>query len=190
MASGTSALYNQPHNNRFQHLLITDAMRSLISNHKRMCLLLCSFWLFNQAYGQVTDTTPLHSNSKDLFNWVASYGLSFGGADAVKSQYNPYQDSFEVTGLASLSSGGDFKVDNSHLSLQVLASVYFDNADANNGDANLDYHTIDILSFYDIGKHRFGVGISQHINPNFNVNNSYTDQATQFKNTRSAHGVT
>ena len=151
-------------------------MRSFLLNH----IFICSFWLTSQAYGQME---PRPALSHDLFDWVASYGFSFGGADAVKSQYNPYQDNFETTGLASLSAGGDFKVKNSKLSLQVLASVYFDSAEAGNGDANLDYHTIDILSFYDLGKHRFGIGISQHLNPSFTINDSQAEQVTHFKNT-------
>ncbi|MGK0441501.1 MAG: fructose-specific phosphotransferase system IIC component, partial [Pseudohongiellaceae bacterium] len=38
------------------------------------------------------DFVAQHSKdgADELFSWVASYGLSFGGPDAVTNQYNPY----------------------------------------------------------------------------------------------------
>lgn len=131
------------------------------------------------------DFVAQHSKdgADELFSWVASYGLSFGGPDAVTNQYNPYEDRFEITGLASLSAGGDYQLKHSPLSIQALVAVHFDNAEANKGDANFDYHTFDVLGFYNLGHHRFGVGITHHLNPTFNAKTSRGNQMTHFEDT-------
>ncbi|WP_339670121.1 hypothetical protein [Dasania marina] len=130
-----------------------------------------------QSYAQTED------NSASEIQWLAAYGLSFGGADKVESLYNRYDDSFETSGLASLGAGVALPLARLPLTLETLVSVHFDNAEAKQGDANLDYKTIDVLSFYRQGAHRIGLGFSHHLNPRFKTNNGLTDEAARFNDT-------
>ena len=126
------------------------------------------------------DTTK---NSKhSMLSWVTSYGVSLGGAEKIRSLYNPYLEQLEITGLAFLGIGAEVKLKHTPFSLQTIINTQFDQSDAQRGDANFDYHTLDTLAFYRQGKHRFGMGMTQHYNPRFYFDNQ-AKQATRFKNT-------
>ena len=133
------------------------------------------------GYAQSSNT-----DDADLFQWVASFGYSFGGADVVASEYDPYDDSFYTTGLASLGAGGDIAIKNTPLSLQGMVTVNFDNAEAQQGDATIDYKTIELMSFYQQGSHRFGIGLSHHLNPSFKADVNFTNEALHFEDTTAA----
>ena len=140
------------------------------------CLLLSSL-----GYAQTLKHGP--ESDDQHIQWLTAYGLSFGGADKVESLYNPYDDSFTTTGLASLGAGAALPLAQLPWSVEALLSVHFDHADAVQGNANLDYKTLDVLSFYRQGAHRFGLGFSHHLNPSFKTDNSFAEQAVRFNNT-------
>ncbi|MCR8922136.1 hypothetical protein NO559_05095 [Dasania sp. GY-MA-18] len=147
---------------------------------KSLPLLSFILWLLSSSQSYAQTLTPQADESQQV-QWLTAYGLSFGGADKVESLYNPYDDSFATSGLAPLGAGAALPLAQLPLSLEAMVSVHFDHAEAQQGDANLGYKTIDLLSFYRQGAHRFGLGFSHQLNPRFKTEHSYADEAMRFK---------
>ena len=47
---------------------------------------------------------------------------------------------------------------------------HFDSVDGKNGDASFDRTFIDLLGFYHLGAHGFGIGMTHHFSPELELN--------------------
>lgn len=110
--------------------------------------------------------TPV--NDADLgAHFLLTGGLTYGGDKIAKITYTN-GDSVDIRagGLLLIGGGGVYQFNN-NWETQLSINYQFDRANARNGDATFDRYPIDLLGFYRIGAHRFGGGVSYHLNPTF-----------------------
>lgn len=112
---------------------------------------------------------------KNGFQFIMSLGITFGGDDfvEVKDENGDNVDDLEAGGLLYLGAGTNYRFNQSPVSLQAQIAYHYDSVDADNGDASFDRIEIDIIPFYNIGKHRIGLGLTQHFGPTLDMNLDY-----------------
>lgn len=100
-------------------------------------------------------------------HFMLTGGITYGGDKLATISYTNGDDvDIHGGGLILLGAGGIYRF-NSNWETQVSVNYQFDKANARNGEATFDRIPIDFLGFYRTGSHRFGGGVTYHINPKF-----------------------
>lgn len=100
-------------------------------------------------------------------HFLLTGGLTYGGDEIAKIKYdNGDNVNIHAGGLILIGAGGTYRFDN-NWEAQVSINYQFDQANAKNGDATFDRFPLDLLGFYRTGPHRFGGGITYHMNPKY-----------------------
>ncbi len=104
------------------------------------------------------------------FSPLVFAGITNGGDDLAKIKYEN-GDSAKISAgeLLMLGGGVNYQFAESPINVQAAISYFFDNQDAKNGDATFERWPVDLLGFYNAGNHRFGAGLSYHMNPEFDA---------------------
>ena len=98
-------------------------------------------------------------------------GLTAGGDDLLKAEFdNGTSQTIEAGGLMDMKVGAIFNLENQKFSLQTSIGYFFDNVEADNGDASFSRIPVELLGFFNHRKHRFGLGVSHHTNVEFDAN--------------------
>ncbi len=100
-------------------------------------------------------------------HFLLTGGLTYGGDKLATIEYQ-HGDNADIHGggLILVGAGGIYRF-NQNWETQLSVNYQFDKANAKNGDATFDRVPIDLLGFYRMGAHRFGGGVTYHINPKF-----------------------
>ena len=103
-------------------------------------------------------------------HFLLTGGLTYGGDKIAKIEYDN-GDNVDIRGggLLLIGVGGLYRFDQ-NWEAQLSLNYQFDRANAKNGDATFDRFPVDLLGFYRMGAHRFGGGITYHMNPTFDSN--------------------
>jgi hypothetical protein len=115
---------------------------------------------------------------------AATAGLSFGG-DTLATVYYTNGDSEELTagGLFYLGIGPSIEFKDSPLSVQMLIGHHADSVNADGGELEFSRNTLDTQVFYRAGDHRFGAGLVNHFNAEYQQTGFYSPSITgDFKN--------
>ena len=109
---------------------------------------------------------------------VLTGGIGTGGDELAEVEYD-HGDDGEVRagGLVLLGVGIDHQFGN-NWEVQATVNYLFDGADADNGDVFFSRWPLDLLAFYRNGNHRFGGGLTYHLNPEFEVDLDYVPERT------------
>lgn len=100
-------------------------------------------------------------------HFVLTGGLTYGGDKIATIDYEDGDDAnIRAGSLFLLGLGGDYRF-SPNWELQLTVNYQFDQANAENGDASFHRLPVDLLGFYRQGSHRFGGGVTYHINPEF-----------------------
>lgn len=101
-------------------------------------------------------------NSKTTISPILFAGITYGGDDLYKVEYDDGSDS-ELKAGGMLSLGGGMSFDLNGYTVQTTAAYHFDSAEAENGDANFSRWVFEVLPFYNIDEHhRVGLGLGYH----------------------------
>lgn len=107
------------------------------------------------------------------FQWLFSSGLTYGGDKLAKATSKNGNYDLRAGGLFYFGGGGSYRLANSPMSVQGEFAYQFDSIHASNGHAYFDRTEFDLMSFYNIGTYRFGVGVTEHFNVNYNEKIDY-----------------
>jgi len=132
-----------------------------------------------------TKNIPLYDRVDDVF--YSGVGIAVVGNYTGTAQNQIYRDEIEAGGYYRGSFGAEFPVAE-NLTFSFSAGFLYDEitgdlADGSGGDGFASFRTtiVDFIGFYNLGRHRFGLGGSFHYNPKFD----YKEIGTDFQN----HGV-
>ncbi len=113
---------------------------------------------------------------------LGTFGLTFGGDKLATLRYtNGDSSTVHGGGLVLFGVGFDHRFGNGW-ELQSSINYQVDRANARNGDATFQRFPIDVLGFYRIGNHRFGGGITYHIDPKFSADAPGAHETVNFDN--------
>jgi hypothetical protein len=109
---------------------------------------------------------------------VLTLGVGTGGDKLAEVEYD-HGDDGEVRGggLLLAGVGVNHQFDN-NWEVQATLNYLYDGADADNGDVSFTRWPIDLLAFYRAGNHRFGGGLTYHMNPEFEIDVDYVADGT------------
>lgn len=100
---------------------------------------------------------------------LGTFGVTFGGDDLATVEYtNGDSTTLHAGGLILFGLGIDHQFGN-QWEIQSSINYHFDRANAENGDVTFQRFPLDVLGFYRSGSHRFGGGITYHMNPEFEI---------------------
>ncbi len=103
-------------------------------------------------------------------HFMLTGGLTYGGDKLATITYtNGDNVDIHGGGLILFGAGGVYRFEK-NWETQLSINYQFDKANAKNGDATFDRFPIDLLGFYRSGAHRFGAGVTYHINPKYDAN--------------------
>lgn len=117
-------------------------------------------------------------------HFLLTGGVTYGGDKLATISYTNGDDvDIHGGGLILFGAGGIYRFTN-NWETQVSINYQFDKANAKNGDATFDRVPLDFLGFYRAGPHRFGGGVTYHLNPKFdsNFSGSAYDAKVDFDN--------
>lgn len=150
-----------------------------------LCMTASSFFAPAAASNELTEDDSLPITKKyteALFNWVSTLGVSFGGAERSKLNYDNSEQQIEAGSAYYMGIGGQYRLLDSPFSFQGMIASQFDSADADDGDASpIDRATFDLISFYHLKAHRLGIGITHQMSPKFQTENDFDNHATHFQ---------
>jgi outer membrane protein with beta-barrel domain len=98
---------------------------------------------------------------------LLSLGVTYGGDKLATISYDDGDDVDIHGGDLVLFGIGALHQFGNNWEAQPSVNYQFDRANARNGDATFDRIPLDLLGFYRVGAHRFGGGITYHLNPKF-----------------------
>ena len=109
---------------------------------------------------------------------VTSLGLMDGGDKLATVKYRHSDDvDINAGGLVLLGVGVNQEFGN-NWELQATLNYLGAGADARNGEVSFSRWPIEVLGFYHVGNHRFGGGLTYHVNPKFDVDFDYGPDET------------
>lgn len=108
------------------------------------------------------------------WNFVGSLGLTFGGDELIEVEVEDDffgDDDEDVRAGESVvfAVGAAYQFYNSPLQLQATLGYHTDGIFADNGDTEFSRKPLELLAFYSIDRHRIGVGVTRHLDPEFDV---------------------
>ncbi|PCJ16450.1 MAG: hypothetical protein COB04_10865 [Gammaproteobacteria bacterium] len=104
------------------------------------------------------------------FAGVLYGGLTVGGDELVTVEFEDGDDgTVEAGGFLLFGAGVKYRFENSPLEVQTTVGYHFDSENAENGDVGFSRIPLDVLGFYNTGNHRFGAGITYHLNPELSM---------------------
>jgi hypothetical protein len=103
------------------------------------------------------------------FQFLFTLGVTSGGDKLAEIEYEHGSDrDIKAGGLLLFGAGFDYQFGN-NWEIQSTINYQFDRADADNGDVEFERFPLDVLGFYRNGSHRFGGGITYHMNPKYSI---------------------
>lgn len=100
---------------------------------------------------------------------LGTFGVTFGGDELATLEYtNGDSTTLHAGGLVLFGIGFDHQFGN-QWEIQSSINYHVDRANARNGDVTFQRFPLDVLGFYRSGNHRFGGGITYHMNPEFEI---------------------
>jgi hypothetical protein len=112
---------------------------------------------------------------------VLTLGIGTGGDKLAEVEYDHGDDGDVRAGGLILAGVGINHQFGNNWELQATLNYLFDGADADNGDVSFARWPIDVLAFYRTGNHRFGGGLTYHMNPKFDIDiDYYVDDSIDF----------
>jgi len=119
--------------------------------------------LLNTAHAQESPAHPAQTHM------VGTMGVTYGGDKLATVHYTNGDDTdIHAGGLLLFGLGVDHQFGN-QWELQATLNYLFDTANAKNGDVTFSRWPLDVLGFYRNGSHRFGGGVTYHMNPKFDA---------------------
>jgi hypothetical protein len=114
--------------------------------------------------------------------FLVTLGITNGGDTLATVEYDDGDDiDMKAGGLLLLGAGIDHQFGNGW-EIQSTLNYHFNRTDADNGDAEFTRMPIDVLGFYRAGNHRFGGGVTYHLNPEFEIDTDFADGDIEFDN--------
>jgi hypothetical protein len=145
------------------------------------------FAVSHSAFAQDAATV---ASSTDL---LLTFGVTYGGDKLATIEYTNGDDvDLHGGGLVLFGIGAVHRFSD-NWEAQASVNYHVDRANARNGDATFDrmpldllgfYMPLDLLGFYRAGAHRFGGGLTYHLNPKFDSDFDFAggDGAADFDN--------
>jgi hypothetical protein len=116
------------------------------------------------SHSLYAEEAPASTANTDL---LLSFGVTYGGDKLATISYKHGDDvDIHAGGLVLFGIGVLHQFGN-NWEAQASVNYHFDRANARNGDATFDRIPLDFLGFYRVGAHRFGGGVTYHLNPKF-----------------------
>jgi hypothetical protein len=113
---------------------------------------------------------PVDAYEPSKTHLVTSLGLMDGGDKLATVEYRHGDDvDIRAGGLVLLGVGVNHEFGN-NWELQATLNYLGAGANAKNGDVSFSRWPVEVLGFYRNGSHRFGGGLTYHVNPKFDVN--------------------
>lgn len=108
------------------------------------------------------------------WNFVGSLGITFGGDELIEVEVeNDYfgdeDEDVRAGESAAIALGAAYQFYNSPLQLQATIGYHNDSILADNGDTDFTRKPLELLAFYAVDRHRIGVGVTHHLDPEFDV---------------------
>ncbi len=102
-------------------------------------------------------------------SWLIGFGLTYGGEKLaeVEGEYDGDRYNQDLRGgdLMTVAAGMVVYLPQPEWSVQTTISYFFDEVSADNGDIRFDRYPLELIPFYNFGKHRIGAGLSYHLSP-------------------------
>lgn len=132
--------------------------------------LLCS--QLAAAQGDLRPEQRAHNHTG--WNFVGSLGITFGGDQLIEVEvendfYGDDNEDVRAGESAAIALGAAYQFYNSPLQLQATVGYHNDSILADNGDTDFTRKPLELLAFYAIDRHRIGVGVTHHLDPEFDV---------------------
>lgn len=119
--------------------------------------------LLNPAHAEESPANPAQTHM------VGTAGITYGGDKLATVHYTNGDDTdIHAGGLLLFGLGVDHQFGN-QWEVQATLNYLFDTANAKNGDVTFSRWPLDVLAFYRNGSHRFGGGLTYHMNPKFDI---------------------
>lgn len=120
---------------------------------------------------------------ENAISWMASIGITFGGDDlaTAKTKDGDYTEDVEGGGLVYVGGGINYRFDDTPFSMQGVLGYHFDFVDADNGDASFGRYFFDLVGSYQIGRHRLGLGATQHFNSEYEIDTNREHRTDEFE---------
>ena len=131
-------------------------------------------------------STPLHARpnpaGKNVY-FLVTTGLTFGGdrlatVDIIDAFDDEDRVDIDAGQLFYLAGGVIIPFGRTGFSIQSTIGWHTDGVSADNGDASFERFPLELLSFYTIGQHRFGGGISYIFSPELDLKDINNATAT------------
>lgn len=138
---------------------------------------LAAMLLLTPTLSFAQDNMPVNNLS-----WVASIGITFGGEDLASAEIDDsdYTDDVEAGGLLYLGGGINYRFGETPFSLQGVYGYHFDYVDADNGDASFGRAEFDFIGAYQFGRHRLGLGVTQHFSAEYEIDTDQESRTDEF----------
>lgn len=133
------------------------------------------------SHAVFAEESPAATSGTDL---LLTFGVTYGGDKLATIKYTNGDDvDLHGGGLVLFGIGAVHRF-SENWEAQASINYHVDRANARNGDATFDRIPLDLLGFYRVGAHRFGGGVTYHLNPKFDSDFDFSggDGSVDFDN--------
>ncbi len=136
--------------------------------------------LSSAAIMLASSSVPSFAEDNKADNWdlVGNINITFGGDELVELMVEDFfgdEDNEEVKAgeLISFAGGAAFQIPQTSIQLQGTVGYHVDGIFADNGDVEFSRFPVELMAFYRFNKHRFGLGVTEHLNPKLELDLDY-----------------